>query len=245
MRRNVLITNLIRFCTLILAVLLISNAAISVFAQSGERVTICHYPPGNPDNPQTITVNESAVDAHLEHGDTIGECVEPTEEPEVTVEPTNEPRPTSSNNGGSSSSQSNPSPLNIEDIPVLPLIETPEPDETDEPIYTGQISGTVWLEDINWGVYDEGEPGLSGTRVELINGGGVLVRWRIVNRDGSYSFTGLEAGDYTIRIARNSLRSNRLFQTFDLDGELDLLTTITLGNGEVVTDVNFGFAGDR
>lgn len=40
-----------------------------------EKVTICHYPPGNPDNPQTITVGASAVDAHVEnHGDTLGPC---------------------------------------------------------------------------------------------------------------------------------------------------------------------------
>ncbi len=37
-------------------------------------ITICHYPPGNPDNPVTITINENAWDAHEDHGDTLGEC---------------------------------------------------------------------------------------------------------------------------------------------------------------------------
>jgi hypothetical protein len=40
------------------------------------KVTICHIPPGNPDNPHTITVGESAVDAHLAHGDYEGPCEE-------------------------------------------------------------------------------------------------------------------------------------------------------------------------
>jgi len=41
------------------------------------QVTICHNPPGNPDNPQTITVGEPAVlNAHLDHGDTLGACPE-------------------------------------------------------------------------------------------------------------------------------------------------------------------------
>jgi hypothetical protein len=40
-----------------------------------EKVTICHIPPGNPDNIRTITVDESAVPAHLAHGDYVGECV--------------------------------------------------------------------------------------------------------------------------------------------------------------------------
>ncbi len=39
------------------------------------KVTICHIPPGNPENAQTITVGESAVLAHMtQHGDTIGPC---------------------------------------------------------------------------------------------------------------------------------------------------------------------------
>ena len=35
--------------------------------QGSNQVTICHRPPGNPENVQTITVGESAVDAHLAH----------------------------------------------------------------------------------------------------------------------------------------------------------------------------------
>ena len=39
------------------------------------KVTICHIPPGQPNNAHTITVGESAVAAHiLEHGDGIGPC---------------------------------------------------------------------------------------------------------------------------------------------------------------------------
>jgi len=36
------------------------------------NVTLCHYPDGNP--PHTITVGESSVTAHLDHGDTLGPC---------------------------------------------------------------------------------------------------------------------------------------------------------------------------
>jgi hypothetical protein len=38
------------------------------------QITLCHIPPGNPGNAQTITVDESAVPAHLAHGDTLGPC---------------------------------------------------------------------------------------------------------------------------------------------------------------------------
>jgi hypothetical protein len=39
------------------------------------KVKICHKPPGNPDNAHTIVVgSQSAVNAHLAHGDSLGPC---------------------------------------------------------------------------------------------------------------------------------------------------------------------------
>ena len=42
--------------------------------KDGKKVTICHRPPGNPDNAKTMEVGASAVAAHLGHGDTQGPC---------------------------------------------------------------------------------------------------------------------------------------------------------------------------
>ena len=39
-----------------------------------DKVTICHRPPGNPGNAKTITISQSAVAAHLAHGDSLGGC---------------------------------------------------------------------------------------------------------------------------------------------------------------------------
>ena len=39
------------------------------------KVTICHRPPGNPENEQTITIGVAAVAAHMaNHDDSFGEC---------------------------------------------------------------------------------------------------------------------------------------------------------------------------
>ncbi|ALG68980.2 LamG-like jellyroll fold domain-containing protein [Beggiatoa leptomitoformis] len=38
------------------------------------KMVICHYPPGNPTNMNTITISESAWSAHEAHGDTKGPC---------------------------------------------------------------------------------------------------------------------------------------------------------------------------
>jgi hypothetical protein len=42
---------------------------------NGNKVTICHIPPGNPANRHDICINPNAVSNHLNnHGDYIGEC---------------------------------------------------------------------------------------------------------------------------------------------------------------------------
>ena len=39
-----------------------------------QKITVCHYPPGNPDNRKTLQVSVAALQAHIDHGDRIGPC---------------------------------------------------------------------------------------------------------------------------------------------------------------------------
>ena len=87
---NILNTpNLKKFCEgggvvytkaiILFSVLIFSIFTIPGFSQMAQaapepKITICHLPPGNPENIQTITVGESAVQAHLDHGDEFGDC---------------------------------------------------------------------------------------------------------------------------------------------------------------------------
>jgi len=41
---------------------------------NGDKVLICHIPPGNPENAHEICVGEPSVEAHLAHGDVLGAC---------------------------------------------------------------------------------------------------------------------------------------------------------------------------
>jgi len=51
----------------------------------GEKVLICHIPPGNPANAHEICVGEPAVAAHVKnHGDPIGPCPPSSPPPPVT-----------------------------------------------------------------------------------------------------------------------------------------------------------------
>lgn len=62
--------NLLRMFGLIIIIV----SFVSIAYAGKKKVTICHYPPGNPNNSHTITVSEKALRAHLAHGDVIGEC---------------------------------------------------------------------------------------------------------------------------------------------------------------------------
>ena len=74
-------------------VMLIGGLAVTVVSQQAafadpqptnpKKVTICHIPPGEPENRHTITVGAPSVAAHVrEHGDYIGACQpDPTPEP--------------------------------------------------------------------------------------------------------------------------------------------------------------------
>ena len=58
---------------LFVSLLLASGVAIAVAGQ--EKVTLCHKP-GTPAE-GTLEVAQAAVQAHLDHGDVLGVCVEP------------------------------------------------------------------------------------------------------------------------------------------------------------------------
>lgn len=52
----------------------IPKSSVQTQSSVEQKVVICHSPPGNPENKQTIEVGISALQAHLDHGDKIGPC---------------------------------------------------------------------------------------------------------------------------------------------------------------------------
>ena len=57
----------------LLVILLIAVFSATAYAA---KVTVCHVPPGNPANFHDITISENALQAHLNHGDFVGSCLE-------------------------------------------------------------------------------------------------------------------------------------------------------------------------
>jgi len=53
-----------------------TSASSGSGSQGDHKQAVCHIPPGNPENAHTIVVDDSAVQTHLDHGDTLGPCPE-------------------------------------------------------------------------------------------------------------------------------------------------------------------------
>jgi hypothetical protein len=52
----------------------IPRTSVQTEQEKEAKVVICHSPPGNPNNKQTLEVGVSALQAHIDHGDKIGAC---------------------------------------------------------------------------------------------------------------------------------------------------------------------------
>ena len=83
---------------------------------------------------------------------------------------------------------------------------------------SGSISGRVWHDIYHTeshkvdGIQDPGEPDLIGVVLELYNDDDTLVATTTTNSDGEYTFSGLAAGTYRVKIADSN---------FDAGGPLD------------------------
>lgn len=96
---------------------------------SDPMISICHYPPGNTNNPQQIQIPASAWPAHQAHGDVLGAC------------PTNKSNTGNNGNGGKTNTVTpgNDSPRNINNgNQVTPKKEEPvvTPPKKVEPVVT-------------------------------------------------------------------------------------------------------------
>jgi hypothetical protein len=63
------------------SVLLFLGLAPGVASAGGQKVTLCHVPPGDPTHPQELVIAPNAVQAHLKNhaGDHLGPCAPPPE----------------------------------------------------------------------------------------------------------------------------------------------------------------------
>ena len=71
------------------------------------------------------------------------------------------------------------------------------------PIPTYRLGNLVWEDHDLDGVADDGEPGVNGILVQLLDDGGDVIAETVTDTDGHYEFDNLAAGDYQVRLPEN------------------------------------------
>ncbi len=109
----------------------------------------------------------------------------------------------------------------------------------------GAIGDLIWNDLNGDGIVDAGEPGIPGVTVTAaitINGVPVTVT-ATTAADGSYQFSGLPLGDWTVTLDPTTLPAG-MTNTGDPDGVADDSTTVVLAVGsETSTTTDFGYQG--
>ena len=107
----------------------------------------------------------------------------------------------------------------------------------------GSVGDRIWSDTNGNGVQDSGEAGINGVTVQLLDSTGLAIASTITSGDGNYSFGGLTAGTYSVKIVTSTLPAG-LAATYDLDGVSTAgKATFALTAGQSRTDVDFGYRG--
>ncbi len=101
------------------------------------------------------------------------------------------------------------------------------------------IRGTVYHDQNNDGVLDEGEQRIEGVTIQLLDADGNLIAETLTNVQGRYRFTGLTAGNYTVR----EIQPNGFVDGIDSIGLVDGVAVGDLAD-DMIRNIELKF-GDR
>ena len=104
----------------------------------------------------------------------------------------------------------------------------------------GTIGDTVWHDEDGDGVKDPDEPGIPGVTVELLDADGNVIDSTTTDANGGYRFSDVPFGDYQVRVLGSTVPPEYR-PSYDPDGVLDQVAQVSVGFGENVTDINFGY----
>lgn len=113
---------------------------------------------------------------------------------------------------------------------------------------TASLGGRYFCDDDFDALEDSGEPGLAGLTVELLDAAGNVVDTTTTASDGSYLFTGLDAGTYSVRFQADPEGKTFVAQDVGdddtIDSDVDPITgetgPVEVEIGEDVRDVDAG-----
>ncbi len=114
----------------------------------------------------------------------------------------------------------------------------------------GSVGDRVWTDTDADGVQDATETGINGVTVQLLDSEGAVMASTVTAGNGNYTFNGLPAGSYTVKVVSSTLPAGQT-ATFDLDGTGTAHKAgFILTAAQDRTDVDFGYRviysiGDR
>jgi len=82
------------------------------------------------------------------------------------------------------------------------------------PNLTLTLGNSVWNDANNNGLLDSGETGIAGVSVQLLNPAGSVLQSAVTDASGHYTFTGLAAGDYRVRLAASNFTGSGVLVGF-------------------------------
>ena len=134
--------------------------------------------------------------------------------------------------------------------PLTTSTVTDTDDAVVEVFTRGSIGDFAWIDANKNGLQDPGEVGLGGVAVKLVGADGKIVATTNTADNGSYLFTDVLPGDYTVvfgkveafDFAEANVGGN---DAVDSDADAKGVTgTVTLGSGESITTVDAGYVYD-
>ena len=110
---------------------------------------------------------------------------------------------------------------------------------------SASLSGRLWSDDNQNGGFASPEAGIGNVTLELLSGSAVVATTMSAS-DGTYSFVGLPAGTYTVRVTDATGVLSGFQTTYErtegaLAASYNGEETATLSGGGSVTDLNFGY----
>jgi len=99
----------------------------------------------------------------------------------------------------------------------------------------GSLGDRVWYDLDGDRLQDDGEPGINGVTVELLDRGHRLIDTQVTAGDGNYTFANLVAGSYKVQVVKSTLPAGSVGKTHT--------ATVTLAANQDRTDIDFGYRG--
>ncbi|MEJ5345452.1 MAG: SdrD B-like domain-containing protein [Chloroflexus sp.] len=115
---------------------------------------------------------------------------------------------------------------------------------------TTAVGDTVWLDVNGNGLFDSGEPGMPGITITLRDGGGTAVATTQTLANGSYAFSNLTPGNYSLQLSLPAgyATTNNGSGSITVDNDNDFrndgtTATFTLTSGQALAGIDAGLRG--